>query len=641
MKIQKIEIINYGPFYGKHEFDFSNRGLTLVAGNNLDEPRMDSNGSGKSSIFDALDWGLFGKVPRGDHVDSVINEQAKKDCAVSVSLISDTGANILIERGRGRNTTLSLQVDGVNHTALDIKETQAKIEQILGLDREVFHAAVLFAQTDLQHYADSSDNERMDTLTRILQLEEIDILLESALVKMATHKDSIAKLEMELTKADAIHKNLLAQDFTKLADNWDASHRASMMDFRVVISQKMMEIVNFENTKKSFPDLSVLKARQLEIQGELKALENFYKFPDTDRRIALQLTADRRSAVASKAKELAGLEDKRKGFDTMGLGKCSLCGQEITKEHLVSEVMILDLAIKDAIDELNKAKADQAIALENESKVQASYEAALIQYQDSYRAKSLELNQCEATLLTVTQLEQAIAKAKVEYTNLEILKVTKENEKNPYIALGEEIKGKIELAEKEVGRISGAISAANQEKEYYDFWVDAFRVKGLKSYILDSRLQELTDAVNEWVRILTGGTIWIQFVSQKQTRGSKLVNSPEIKISRWNTDGTITERNYKSWSGGEKQRISFAIDFGLSRLIANRSKQSYDLLILDEVFRHLDQAGKEAVMEMLKLLAMEKSSIIVVEHDTDFKESFEHCVMVEKKNGRSTIKEVA
>ena len=44
MKIESIEITNYGPFFGNHTFSFSDRGLLLVMGDNQDEPRMDSNG---------------------------------------------------------------------------------------------------------------------------------------------------------------------------------------------------------------------------------------------------------------------------------------------------------------------------------------------------------------------------------------------------------------------------------------------------------------------------------------------------------------------------------------------------------------------------------------------------------------------
>jgi DNA repair exonuclease SbcCD ATPase subunit len=74
MKIGIVTIKNYGSFYGEHSFDFSNRGLELILGENQDAPRANSNGSGKSTLPDALDWCLYGVTPRDDHADSVVND---------------------------------------------------------------------------------------------------------------------------------------------------------------------------------------------------------------------------------------------------------------------------------------------------------------------------------------------------------------------------------------------------------------------------------------------------------------------------------------------------------------------------------------------------------------------------------------
>jgi DNA repair exonuclease SbcCD ATPase subunit len=108
-------------------------------------------------------------------------------------------------------------------------------------------------------------------------------------------------------------------------------------------------------------------------------------------------------------------------------------------------------------------------------------------------------------------------------------------------------------------------------------------------------------------------------------------------VFRYNPNGTVTERNYKSWSGGEKKRVSWAIDFGLSRLVAARATKRYDLLVLDEVFKHVDAAGGEAVVEMLQHLRQEKSSIFVIEHNPDFASHFENRLLVRKHGGRSQI----
>ena len=57
MKFGKMLFQNYGSFYGFHVVDFSEKGLIGVFGDNQDEPRMASNGSGKSNVIDAVQSG--------------------------------------------------------------------------------------------------------------------------------------------------------------------------------------------------------------------------------------------------------------------------------------------------------------------------------------------------------------------------------------------------------------------------------------------------------------------------------------------------------------------------------------------------------------------------------------------------------
>jgi len=189
----------------------------------------------------------------------------------------------------------------------------------------------------------------------------------------------------------------------------------------------------------------------------------------------------------------------------------------------------------------------------------------------------------------------------------------------------------------DLAQAQGRIHELEAHFPYLEFWVTALGAKGLKSFILDARLQDLTAAANQWMEVLTGGTTWVRFEAQRKTGSGKLVNAPDIRVFRYNPDGSITERAYRSLSGGEKQRVSFAVDFGLSGLVAQRAIQNYDLLILDEVFRHLDRSGKQAVVESLQSLAAQKSSLFVVEHDADFQDAFDTRVQVVNKDRRSSI----
>ena len=62
MKILNIKLCNYGSYVGEHFISLIDRGLVLIQGINKDEPKMDSNGAGKSCIPDSLDWCINGKI---------------------------------------------------------------------------------------------------------------------------------------------------------------------------------------------------------------------------------------------------------------------------------------------------------------------------------------------------------------------------------------------------------------------------------------------------------------------------------------------------------------------------------------------------------------------------------------------------
>lgn len=634
MHIQKIEIENYGPFYGRHEFRFRDRGLTLIMGDNQDEPRMNSNGSGKSSILDGLDFSMFGEVPRGDHVDSVINDESKK-CSVCTYIIDDLNRTVIIKRTRAKTTTLELIVDGEHKESLDIKETQKDIETILGVDRDVFHAAVLFAQTDLKHYAESTDSERMNILTKILQLEEIDRYLDSAKDAEKKSRDMLGSIAAKIEAQRQVLAGIEAKNFEDNISNFETDRRN-----RIASIQQLRE-ANFNERKKcsqvSGGSSGLIQEQILQLRADLA---NLPKPDETALRECQNRQKETDVELAGLVNEYKAKADELLGWKSKGVGVCSQCGQMVTAELLFVEIQKRENELAILQTELTAKNTELAGIADVSTHEQNRYNQATAGYQADIQKRNYEIGVLEQRVFEAQEKAKRLETLELEGRRLDGLNLEVANEVNPWVLQREENAQAHKKTWLEIEALTAQRAAIVENAEYISFWLKAFGSKGLKSYILDARLQELTDAVNQWVSLLTGGTIWVQFSSQKKTRSKKLVNSPTIRVCRWNPDGTTTERNFNSWSGGEKQRISFAIDFGLSRLIARRAKKTYNLLILDEVFRHLDQGGKEAVVEMLQLLAREKESVFVVEHDTDFQAAFENRILVQKKNGRSVIKEL-
>ena len=633
MKVLSVEVTNFGSFYGTHTFSLADRGLTLIMGDNHDESRMDSNGSGKSTLVsEAIDWCWWGVIPSGDHAESLFNEEAFLERGAKSQVITrlenDQGEPVVIDRWRTKSKyELHVSVAGGKRGTLDVGETQKVVDQILGLDREVGHAAILFGQNDLTHYADAKDAPRMEILTKILQLGEIDHFLERTKDRIKSYDERKAKLRVDLAAVEGHLSGIRPGDLDAQIARWAQEHQAGGAVLQQSIAAKVQER---QSIVVSHAAVSTFQARRVALGQELAGLQ----FPVDPPELAQvqEAVAGVQVEIAMAAKDAAWAQSQITAIQLQGEGVCSQCRQPITAEHVENEVH----------KQYNQRQAQGRLKAAEEHR-----ETVKAQAREMHEAIKVARDTNIAESATLGEQIQAVAvehdravHLDTEIKGLQAQLLGHQSAGNPFVEQKERKEKERYDLERKQGQIQYELGALEADAQYLEFWMQGFGPRGLKSYILDSRLQELSDAANEWLSMLTSGTMWVRFEAQKQTRGKKLVNAPDLRCFRWNPDGTTTERSYKSWSGGEKKRISFAVDFGLSRLVARRAKQTYDLLILDEVFKHLDRSGKEAVMDMLQCLGREKSSLIVIEHDTEFQGQFERKVLVSKRNRRSTVEEM-
>lgn len=647
MKITRLDLENYGPFQGKHTFEMTNRGLVLVLGENLDEPRMNSNGSGKSSLFDALDWVLFGEVPKGDHVDSIIHDGDNIVRVVAVIVDEDQGGRpLMVERvkERGKSTRLQFWV-GANPTdapkaALDLEETQRLLELELGLDRDVFHATVFYGQLDAFHFAEATEVRRMELLSRILpELASIDGWGEVTKVKAKALEEARATLDMNVASAQARISELQnsAADLEAKRVRWEQEREARLLakqnrgqEVSQAVEGHKQRLGGMEAAQKALADVEASLTRpQADVTGIDAQIQ-------TEQR-GLQGWVAQESNLKGQLQVVQAALGKIRGQQA---GKCSQCGQAVTAEHLAREVATLQAEFNNLGMPLGEIQGRIKAAQANLAQLQAQRVAEVSRADALYREQQGKVAELRRAVDAYSQIRAAVTAEERELGILRQDWMRIKEEANPFGSAATDNVIKIKGLQGTIEQTQAALATNALNRRYVEFWVDAFANKGLKSYILDNRLGEMSDAANHWVKLLTGGTIWVRFETQKLGRTTKrLSNDINIRVFRYNPNGTITERNYKSWSGGEKRRVSWAIDFGLSRLVAARARKRWDALVLDEVFKHVDAKGGEAVVEMLQYLRRERSSIFVVEHDAAFQSHFEQRVVVRKQHGSSVIME--
>lgn len=636
MKVVSVEINNYGPFKGRHVFPLSDRGLVLILGDNRDEPRMNNNGSGKTSMFDSLKWCWYGVVPKCDHVDSVVFDGADEPAEVISNLLDDDGTPIRIRRYRkvGGPSEVELHVGDRELTALDARETQALIERVLGMDVDVFHAVMYYAQESKFNFADATDAQRMEIVTKILQLGDIDAYLEQAKAKLKEQQDACIEARRVLSGIEGELSQLNPAVYEQNAVQWDEERAHALREGTRQLNE---HLTNIETWRKTLQYEERIRTNLMVLEQAGTAVLDLSAL-DTAITQARNEHARAHNALATIKAEGQMLRQRRDKLAAKEAGDCPECGQPVSAEHLAREIAVLDGKLEELRSRWTAAEQEVRVLEGNARAAEQQKEEQRRLHYEADKVNAQRLQEAREQLRTVDEAKRYVAQAEQHVAHLRQTMAATQQKPNPWRTKQAEVAQRHTQLMQEAASGRAMIAASELEQRYLQFWVDGFGPSGLKNYILDSRLQEMTDAANEWVRLLTGGTIWVRFESQSMGRSTKkLSNKTKIRVFRYNPDGTVTERNYRSWSGGEKRRVSWAVDFGLSRLVAARATKRYDVLILDEVFKHVDRAGGEAVVEMLHKLIEEKSSIFVVEQDSDFQSHFEQRTVVRKQNGCSGI----
>lgn len=170
MQIQKISANNFYSFKSL-ELDLSPfSGVVRILGKNKDS--SGSNGAGKSAIFEAITWGLFGTTIRKSTDTALINSQAGSDCSVTVMLEKPGVGSVVITRSK-KPSSLLVTVDGKEIKGERTSEIQSSLESLLETDYKSFLASVVFGQHASFTFLDSSPEDKRKIIKNCFNLDDL------------------------------------------------------------------------------------------------------------------------------------------------------------------------------------------------------------------------------------------------------------------------------------------------------------------------------------------------------------------------------------------------------------------------------------------------------------------------------------
>ena len=173
--------------------------------------------------------------------------------------------------------------------------------------------------------------------------------------------------------------------------------------------------------------------------------------------------------------------------------------------------------------------------------------------------------------------------------------------------------------------LQARLDAARHEKRLLEDLRLAFSRDGLPALLIETALPALETEANALLSRLTGGGMRVAFRSQRETVAGKAVETLDIEIA----DG-LGSRDYALYSGGEAFRINFAIRIALSRLLARRAGATLNTLFIDEGFGSQDAAGRQKLIEAIRVIRGDFDQILVITHIDELRDAFPTQVMVEK-----------
>jgi DNA repair exonuclease SbcCD ATPase subunit len=556
--------------------DFDRSDLTLVLGENLDLGGDDSgarNGTGKTTIINALSYAMYGNALTNIKKDNLINKTNQKNMMVTIDFEKD-GESYRIERGRKPNIMKFFVGDQekeiTDDAQGDSRETQAEIERMLGMSHDMFkHILALNTYTE-PFLALKANDQR----TIIEQLLGITLLSEKA--------DRL-KEQAKQTK-DAI-----TQEEFRIKAVGDANKRIEEQIESLKRRQTLWVNKHAEETQKLQTGIEELQ--KIDIQAEIQAHSAFKTWDQTRKdlnelssaisRTKLDLSREEKT-ISKISAEIISLENHT----------CHTCGQDF---HDEKHQQVLGLKQRDLAGAKESAEAHATILAELQSTHTGLGELGLRPV--TFYDKESDAIHHQATVDSlIRQLETKLA------------------ETDPY---AEQIADMQTTAVEEV--TFDVMNELNNIKEHQEFLLKLLTNKDsfIRKRIIDQNLSYLNARLGQYLdRIGLPHTV-------------KFNNDLTVAITELGRD-----LDFDNLSRGERNRLILSLSWSF-RDVWESLYQPINLLFIDElVDSGMDSSGVENSLAILKKMSRESNkSIWLVSHKDELAGRVNNTLHVVKENG--------
>ena len=556
--------------------DFDRCDLTLVLGENLDLGGNDAgarNGTGKTTIANALSYALYGQALTNIKKDNLINRTNTKGMLVTIDF-EVNGINYRIERGRKPNIMKFFVGDTereiTDESQGDSRETQADIERMLGMTHEMFkHIVALNTYTEPFLSLKSNDQRLM-----IEQLLGITLLSEKA-----ERLKELAKATKDAITAEEFRIKAVGDANRRIQDQIDALLRRQ----------------NLWNSKKT-NDVAALQTAydelaKLDIEAELSAHKALADY-NVKRKAINDLNGWIKRCELDERRELKDIEKLKSDIAALENHTCHSCGQGF---HDDKQEQLLE----------DKRRALQEAALQA-----LATNTQLMEHQDALA----ELGDLGTMPRVFYDNEADAFEHRSSMGSLLAQLTAKQNEQDPYV---DQIREMQEQALEEID--FGVMNELDELRTHQDFLHKLLTNKDsfIRKRIIDQNLSYLNARLGQYLdRIGLPHTV-------------KFNNDLTVSITELGRD-----LDFDNLSRGERNRLILSLSWAF-RDVWESLYQPINLLFIDElVDSGMDSSGVENSLAILKKMSRDQNkSIWLVSHKDELAGRVNNTLHVVKENG--------
>lgn len=690
MRLRSIKLQNYRR-YKSAELELPDGMISIVG----------SNGSGKSTLLEAFAWAMFGNqaeiVRTGK--ESVKRQGASPTDPCSVRIEFDyEDTQYTIERTmKGKNHTVNAEMHaGGSLMAKGTDEVSEALVKLFGMDHKSFFISVFARQTELNALTSQPKGDRKKMVIRLLDIESLDEAIrriredrseaeesiETARSELngpegrpvtdslATEIGSLSQTEKELVKRKAalesemkktesvmakLKKELPAlEKMAKEKNALESAIKSARRESALLDEQKRELAADLGHLSSKEEEFKALEAKAPKYAKDLSEILGKKKETQTEKESVRSEMSELKAGIRQLEKEIKEINIHIDEITEIGPDSdCPTCKRRLgeTYESLLAEYSAQTDERKAKITAANSSFSE----LEDRLKDCDARAAALEKRESGLRDKiskfeklKFEAEQVSKLRKKMTDLEGRAARAVAELQTLEKKNVSISFDEKAYEqskkAL-DEINAELRTGDRNIMAINTELARAEERKTALSEKLD--RLRQMEARFSEQRakaelLTDLEQVMGDFRTHLISRIRPALMASSSELLGvltegryNELILDEDYEISLRDQG---EQHRLERFSGGEKDLANLCLRLAISEIIATRhGTNSFDLIVLDEIFGSQDANRKRTLLSTLNGLSNRFKQIFLITHVEDVKELMGNVILVsENPDGTST-----